>query len=190
MKHAIFFILTMVVSAEAYAMRCHSRLISVGDTTLTLEKKCGPADFIHTRQVNATAGAVGNYTAGASTRVFETVETRIYTGDPGRLARFIDIRRGVITAIRPVKLLTVDDPVGCQKILESNDEIGKVRMTCGAPLDTAQWSEERAFIRNGLQVSEMVTYDRWFYDLGDGRFERILTFENGALIQVEAGRRQ
>ena len=171
-------------------MRCNSRLISVGDTTLTLEKKCGPADFVTTQRVASTTSAVGTNVAGATTRVFETIETRVYRGDPGQMASFIEVRRGVITAIRRVNIATVEDPTRCQRILESNDTLGKVRLACGSPLDTSQWVEERTVMLNGLEQREAVSYERWFYDLGPGRFERVLTFENGKLVAVEAGRRQ
>ena len=170
-------------------MRCNSRLISVGDTVLTLEAKCGPADFVTAQPSASTTGAVGTALAGATTRTVEMIETRVYRGEPGRMASFVEVRRGVVTAIRKVKILTVDDPVRCQKVLEERDVIGKVRLACGAPLDTSQWFEERKILLNGLEQTQTVNYERWFYDLGDGRFERILTFENGTLVNIEEGRR-
>ena len=186
----VVLISSFAVPAKALAaMRCHSRLISVGDTSLSLEQKCGAADFVTTQPVANTTSAVGTALLGGTTRTFETVETRVYRGDPGQMARFVELRRGIIVAIRLVHVATVDDPVGCQKVLDTKDPVGKVQLACGSPFDATQWLEERTALVNGLQVSEVVNYERWFYDLGEGRFERILTFENGALVSIEAGRR-
>lgn len=180
----------MALPGRALAMRCNSRLISVGDTALTLEKKCGPADFVTTQPVASTTSAVGTAALGGTTRSIETVETRVYRGEPGQMASFVEIRRGMVSAIRRLTVLTVDDPVRCLKVLDEKDSVGKVRLACGNPVDASQWYEERVATVNGLQVSEVVSYERWFYYLGEGRFERILTFENGTLVSIEAGRRQ
>ncbi len=190
MFRAVVVCASMLVSAEAVAMRCQSRLVSVGDSVTTLEQKCGPADFVSAQQVAVIGTVVGSAAAASVTRTFETVEARIYRGDPGQMARFVEVRRGIITAIRTVNIATVDDPVRCQKVLEARDAIGKVRLACGTPLDASQWLEERTILVNGRAHSETVNYERWFYDLGPGRFERILTFENGTLVSVEAGRRR
>ncbi len=181
--------LSLALPARALAMRCQSRLISVGDTAHRLEEKCGPADFVTSQPSSRTTSAVGTAIAGGTTRTIEMVETRVYRGDPGQMATFVELRRGTIVAIKRVSILTVDDPVRCQKVLDDRDPVGKVRLACGSPLDTSQWYEERTVMVNGLQLAETVSYERWFYDLGEGRFERILTFENGSLVSIEEGKR-
>lgn len=178
---------SLLVPARADAMRCHSRLISTGDTVLKLEQRCGRADFVTTQPLVRTITAGGTVLVGAFTNELETVEIHVYRGRPGQLASFVEIRRGLVFAIRRVLIETDDDPVRCQKVVNVHDEIGKVRLACGSPLNTAQWTEERAVLFNGALLAQVIKYDRWFYDLGDGRFERILTFENGTLVSVEEG---
>lgn len=182
-------LIALATPGKAQAMRCNSRLISVGDTVLKLENKCGPADFVTVQPSGRTTLAMGTAIAGITTRTYEMVETRVYRGGPGQLASFVEVKRGIITALRRVHIATVDDPVACQKVIEDRDEIGKVRLACGGPVDASQWSEEHAVVLNGIQQTQMVNYERWFYDLGSGRFERILTFENGTLVNIETGDR-
>lgn len=186
---ALIALAVLAAPTQAHAMRCNSRLISVGDTALKLENRCGPPDFVTVQPSGRTTLAMGTAIAGATTRTYEMVETRVYRGEPGEMASFVELRRGVVTALRRVHIATVDDPVRCQKVIEDRDEIGKVRLACGGPSDASQWTEEHAVVLNGLQQTQMVNYERWFYDLGAGRFERILTFENGTLVNIEAGDR-
>ncbi|MBC7793381.1 MAG: DUF2845 domain-containing protein [Clostridia bacterium] len=133
---------------------------------------------------------MGTAMTGAFTNTLETVETRVYRGGLGQLASFVEIRRGMIAAVRRVLIATEDDPIHCQKIINERDEIGKVRLACGTPSNASQWTETHTVVLNGLLLNDVVNYERWFYDLGNGRFERILTFENGTLISIDEGDRR
>ena len=68
------------------------------------------------------------------------------------------------------------------KLVMPGDTTGEVRRKCGAPLDELSLGQVEV---NGKRVHMM----RWTYDLGNGRFLRLLEFHNGKLISIEDGPR-
>lgn len=68
------------------------------------------------------------------------------------------------------------------KLVMPGDTTGEVKRKCGPPLDELALGQVEV---KGKRVNMM----RWTYDLGSGRFLRILEFHNGKLISIEDGPR-
>ena len=59
---------------------------------------------------------------------------------------------------------------------------------CGDPASADGREELRAIeIANGTFESRMVIVEVWIYDFGPQTFTRLLEFENGKLVKIEAG---
>jgi hypothetical protein len=195
--------------AEAQQMRCQGRLVGVGDTAHQLRAVCGAPDHVASRVETRAEGVVSPPVAavapGAAGQpvvvapgalvqdvvyVEEPVEVWTYVGEPGALARLVTVRRGLVAAIQTTRVAPDADP-GCERgAPRSGATVGEVRLRCGAPADVSRWTEERVRRRaDGYELRLRVERSRWVYDLGPGRFLRILTFEDGKLLKVETGPR-
>ena len=79
--------------------------------------------------------------------------------------------------------LAVADGFRCKnKLVMPGDTTGEVKRKCGKPLDELSLGQVEV---NGKRVNMM----RWTYDLGNGRFLRLLEFHNGKLVTIEDGPR-
>jgi hypothetical protein len=58
----------------------------------------------------------------------------------------------------------------------------EVMERCGYPVYEFGWTDYR-------YPGYLVRVDEWTYDLGENRFRRLLTFENGRLISIETRRK-
>jgi hypothetical protein len=58
----------------------------------------------------------------------------------------------------------------------------EVMERCGYPVYEFGWTDYR-------YPGYLVRVDEWTYDLGENRFRRLLTFENGRLVRIETRRK-
>jgi hypothetical protein len=78
-----------------------------------------------------------------------------------------------------------DDGLQCgNRLITVGDLKSEVLFVCGSPLTREQHLEIR---RVGSSVVT-VNVDVWTYDPGAGSFLRVLTFEDGRLVEILAGR--
>ncbi len=180
----------LATSAHAQSIRCGRRIISVGDTAYELQQRCGRPAYRAVRQDFRAQTVIGPDGNAIQQVVDEPVQVLTYSGERGDLLRIIEVRRGIVTAIRiGPRVQSVNDPGCARSIVRSNATEGEVRMACGRPVDVSRWSEERA-IKVGRQiVRRRVQIERWVYDPGPGQLLRILEFQNGRLVDTKTGRR-
>ena len=171
--------------APEASLRCDGRLIANGLTRLSLEQRCGAP--LHVSQIPRRVEADNVAADGLTAEVSEIVELWTYLPARGQAARLVELRRGVVTSIRALERLNETDARACQRgVYPLASLTGAIRLSCGAPNQVDRWSETR----EGVRSRELVTFERWVYDLGPGRFVRVLTFENGFLTAIEPRERR
>jgi hypothetical protein len=176
--------------AAAESLRCGRRLVSVGDTRLELEARCGPPDHKteHTRRaVQRVTSALG--LVSAATGGEERIERWLYADDEGRLVRLVELRRGHVTGIDTIAVRARDDTGCARAVFADGTPAAQIEHTCGAPDDRAAWTEVRS-TRVG-RVTQTLTVERetWIYAPGPGRLLRVLELTDGRLTQRETGGR-
>ena len=88
------------------------------------------------------------------------------------------------------------------RLISEGDSKFRVLATCGDPTHIEIWEEERIYpdyrapryrdsdnhiYRYPAVVKQLVTIERWTYNLGALRFIRYLIFENGSLVEITTG---
>ena len=88
------------------------------------------------------------------------------------------------------------------RLISEGDSKFRVLSTCGDPTHIEIWEEERIYrdyraprhrdsenhiYRYPAVVKQLVTIERWTYNLGALKFIRYLIFENGSLVEITTG---
>lgn len=91
------------------------------------------------------------------------------------------------------------------RLVSAGDFKSRVLAECGEPTHIDVWHEERVYdyyapyyynddfererhrYRTPVLVKELVTIERWIYNLGNHKLIRYLTFENGRLVLIKTG---
>lgn len=91
------------------------------------------------------------------------------------------------------------------KLVSEGDFKPRVLNECGEPTHIEIWHEERVYdyfapysyndyfdrerrrYRTPILVKELITIERWTYNLGNHKLVRYLTFENGRLVLIATG---
>jgi len=175
---------------SAGALRCGSRLVSEGDRTADLIAACGEPAW---RDQQGFSQPGGRYAADS--------EQWYYNFGPSQLLRVVHLRNGRITAIEA-------DGYG---YYESQDQrcdpgglvpgLSKFRLLqmCGEPLtrktsdvyrrlEDRPWGSSRYPPGYG-NAYEPVHREEWVYNFGSRYLMRILTIEDGRIVDVENGNR-
>ena len=177
--------------AGAQSLRCEGRLVGVGDTAFQLRALCGAPDHVAVQPVLRAEGVIDPQLGNDLIYTQQEVELWTYVGGAGDLTRLVTVERGLVTNIQTLPRVVRDSDPGCERgAPRAGATSGEVRLRCGAPVDISTWTEERVQRRpDGFERRWRVQRARWVYDLGPGRFLRILTFEGGRLLKVETGAR-
>lgn len=171
----------------AGSLRCGSRLVSEGDRTAELIGACGDPAYRD----------VWGY-AGPSNRWIADVEEWYYNFGPSQLLRVVRLRNGRIVSIdsegygfhagTPRRCTPGDLVPGMSKF--------RVVLACGEPLTR----ESRGLLRRLDHGSSQfppgygdalapVYREEWVYNFGSRYLLRILTLENGRIVDVQNGSR-
>lgn len=140
-------------------------------------------------------GAVTPAASGApvaSRYTKEEVQTWLYAGAPGSLARVVTVKRGKVTAIETLSPLAVSEDDACARSLHGRGTRAVVvRHACGEPSDISRWEDSQTLSDAEGRVVGLRTfqYERWVYNPGPGRFLRVLEFRDGRLRSVKTGGR-
>lgn len=180
-------------AASAEAIKCGTRLVSVGDTALTLRARCGAPDHLARYPIvhRTVAGPVASTAGTGGVAVQEEVQLWTYVGDAGDLWRVVRVRRGIVRSVkavgRPHRKAEGESCTGAS--LRDRATVGEVRLVCGAPVDRSRWIEERRVRRGDGWVVRTVVRERWTYDPGPGRLLRVIELVNGELVSVTTAER-
>ena len=169
-------------AADAFALRCHGRIVSTGDHRFEVEERCGEPFWIETYSEYVVIGEFAP--------VQRTVENRIeawyYNFGPNQL-----LRRLVFTNNR----LQREDTLGygyttlgkaCDlDALVPGVSTGEVVARCGTPAaDDTRYMEQVVRDGAGNARERIIRRDEWMYRHGS-RAPRLLTFHDGRLESIE-----
>ena len=91
--------------------------------------------------------------------------------------------------------LSYADSMRCRgKIVSTGDTSTKVLLTCGEPLlkevvEIKKTKYSDSGKKNPKTEESEVFIEKWTYGFGKGRLLKILTFQEGVLVKIEAGGR-
>jgi hypothetical protein len=190
---AILFLLYALAPAAdaAGTMRCGSRLVNEGDIAAAVLGACGAPTY---RDAAAYPPPAGREWIGE-------IETWYYNFGPNQLLRVLTMRDGKLTVIDTDGYGFADPPAHrCEpdSVVEGLSKF-RLLLTCGEPLTRRAGSflkqDEVPVLRPGQMhmaqrtVVTEVYREEWVYNFGSNYFLRVVTLENGKVIDVENGAR-
>jgi hypothetical protein len=123
-----------------------------------------------------------------------------------RLIQGIKIKYLLVALAAVFSLMSIAAPAFAQrcgnKLVNVGDSSSKVLEYCGSPTWQDSWEEERLerpyaypfsnsgnFVtgRSSIATVVHVTIEEWTYNFGPAHFMRILTFENGRVVNIKTG---
>ncbi len=192
-------LLTLLGSAlPGYAMRCGSKLVSTGDTKAEVYLKCGEPFFseelgIETQTFKRPYSPWRSRMSTSTTRI---IEQWTYNQGPGSFWRILTFKGDTLVRIdtgdrvhsgnstptfflvsrgdTKVEILTKYGEPAFREIVSYDSSIHR-------PGNYSSYGRSRTFIEKKVE--------RWTYDLGPGKFLKILTFRGGKLVSVTEGER-
>lgn len=170
----------------ALAMRCGSKVVSIGDSKGEVAAKCGEPTF------SEVVAAVTDRSAGegAVGEITETIEHWSYRQESGSLLKTLYFRGDRLERIEDGD--RIEGPGALRTttfIPEPGATQAEILQQYGEPLRRDLVGIVRLESAGGAGIKEEKV-ERWTYDLGPGRFLKLLTFEGGLLIRVEDGERR
>lgn len=173
--------------SEAFAMRCGNQLVSLGDTKIEVEIKCGPPAFSNLVALETSRKQSPN---GSVTEEVP-VEQWIYNQGPDTLMKTLTFKGGRLTDIDEGARVGVpeDKPAFTAGIGDSQAEI---LLRYGEPLSKEVVGTENEKYRPApdTTIERAVPVELWIYDFGPGTFLKLLTFKAGRLVKIEDGVRR
>ena len=194
---AVYFSLLVLAAAggstaavAADTLRCGNRLVSIGDNKAEVLIKCGPPEW----KDAWTDVVINNPDTVEALRVNIDRERWIYNLGSHSFLRFLLFENG-----RLVKIATGDYGFDVDHPSAKRCDTGEIRAgvtqyeilhRCGEPAFKDSRQEERMTAADGRNSRLTIKrIDEWTYNFGPNKFLRILTFEDGRLVNVETGDR-
>lgn len=181
-------LLLAVLPAEAAgAMRCGSRLVAEGDRAADLIATCGEPAY---RDVRSWRQPNGNTLAD--------VEEWYYNFGPSQLLRVVRLRNGRIVSIDADGYGYYESPRRNCDTTALVPGLSKFRLLemCGEPLTRRSVQVLRQLDDGWRRYPpgygdhyEAVHREEWVYNFGSSNLMRILTIEDGRIVDVESGSR-
>jgi hypothetical protein len=185
----VFFVITGDAAEASNTLRCGSRLVSVGDNKAEVLIKCGPPAW----KDAWTEKLINNVNTPGELRVNIERERWIYNLGHNSFLRFLLFQNGKL-----VKITTGDYGFSGKRSAEQCHseklQVGisqyEILQRCGEPAfkDSREEEQFTAVDEHNNQLT-IKRVDEWTYNFGPNKFLRILTFENGELVNVETGDR-
>jgi hypothetical protein len=171
-----------LAAAPAHALRCDNQIISEGDRTFDVLRKCGQPDFVDHR----FEGLAFAYPFAIE------VEDWYYDLGPTQLVRMLRFRNDRLAIVRTGGYSFGEATYGGCRPEEIEPGLSKFDLLsrCGEPDYSDAWMEYRS-----KRVGEVFTYpvsvevEEWIYSFGSNRFIRYVTLINGRVRDVETGER-
>jgi hypothetical protein len=171
-------------------LRCGNRLVSIGNTKAEVLIKCGSPQW----KDAWTDTVINNPDTVGAVRVNIDRERWIYDLGRHSFMRFLLFENG-----RLVKITTGDYGYGGGRSSAGLCDAGEMQtgvtqyeilQRCGEPAFKDSRQEERlATVDDHNSRLTIKRIDEWTYNFGPNKFLRILTFEDGRLVNIETGDR-
>ncbi len=167
------------------ALRCGSRLVSVEDRAATLINVCGEPSYRDrwSPQDGGGAGFIGD------------TEEWTYNFGSSQLLRIVRLRNGRIVDITSDGYGFREPPPNDRHCAPERvvDDVSKYRLLsmCGDPVSRTAISVFRSDRPGGYRRGAVVAVYReeWVYDFGPNLLMRVVTLENGRIVDVENAER-
>jgi hypothetical protein len=186
-----FPILAMLLATEAVlAIECQGRHHNRDALALEITRDCGQPFWRQQQQLELPVQRDGDQT------LYQTrwLESRYYNFGPSRLMRRLDFVEGVLVRELTMGYGIDQDQIGqrCEPgLLREGMSQAEVYLRCGKPGGVETRYGRNRVTRQGEDIFlGSVEYSTWIVSFGRGRMDRILSFENGALVQVATGQRR
>lgn len=181
---AVLALLLGVVALPAHALRCGTRVVDEGDRDFAVRERCGEPYWTEQSVALTVRGADGPYEVQDET----VYDVWYYNFGPQRLLVRLLFRDGRLA--REETLGYGVNGIGSDCNLDALREgvpAGEIVARCGAPAQRN--SRNRTVVRRdgrGNERFNQVRLEEWVYDLGPNRRTRVLTLENGRLLDVSS----
>ncbi|MCS4502562.1 DUF2845 domain-containing protein [Arhodomonas aquaeolei] len=182
MRTAAAFLIAITVllfSGTATGLRCGSRLIQPGDSTLRVARHCGEPDYIEHRAEAFVPG----------TGYVSDVEAWYYNRGPQQFLRILTFRNGELVREETGGYGFSSGVAGQCTPNSIRTGMSKLELysRCGTP------AHRRTRFRTGVSdgrrhsLSALEQVDEWVYSFGPTRFNRIVEIVNGEVRSVTVG---
>jgi hypothetical protein len=184
---------TLTASGSAAAsdtLRCGNRLVSVGDTKPEVLIKCGEPAW----KDDWSDALISGVDSAVEQRISVVRERWVYNFGPNAFLEFLSFDNGRLTAISSGGY-GYSEGRGAgrscdQEKLQTGLSQYEVLQRCGEPFFRDSRREQRlTTVEHGTSRLLDLRVDEWTYNFGPNQFLRILTFENGRLVNVHTGDR-
>ncbi len=193
-------LLILLCSAHpGYGMRCGSKLVSTGDSKAEVYLKCGEPFFseeigIESRTFKRSHSPWSGRRSTSTTRM---IEQWTYNQGPGTFWRILTFKGDKLVRIETGDRVHPGNSSPTLFLVSRGDTKVEVFTKYGEPAFRDIVSYDSSIHRTGKHspygrsrtvIEKKV--ERWTYDLGPGKFLKILTFRGGKLVSVTEGERQ
>lgn len=177
-------------AATSESLKCGNRLVSLGNNKAEVFIRCGAPVW-----QEDWVDELIEHREGLGERFVTTERERwVYNFGAHSFLRFLTFENG-----RLVSIVTGERGYDERQAPPGPCEPGRFRkglsqyellQQCGAPFFKDSRREEQEFaVDKGIRKRVLKRVDEWTYNLGPNQFLRILTFENGELVDVRTGDR-
>lgn len=201
LKLGIPVILLILLSSilPGHAMRCGSKLVSIGDSKEEVYLKCGEPFFgeeigIETQTFKRSPSPWSSRMTTSTTRI---IEQWTYNQGPGTFWRILTFKGDKLVRIEDGDRVHPGNNSPSFFLVSPGDTKVEILTRYGEPAFREIVAYDASLHRTGRSspygrsrtfVEKKV--ERWTYDLGPGKFLKILTFRGGKLVSVTEGERQ
>lgn len=175
-------------AAASESMKCGNRLVSIGDNKAEVFIRCGAPVW-----QDDWADDIIEHREGLGERFITTERERwVYNFGAHSFLRFLLFENGRLVNIATGERGYEEQPLPSTPCDPGRFRVGlsqyELLQQCGAPFLKDSRREEQEFqIDRGMRKRVLKRVDEWTYNLGPDQFLRILTFENGKLVDVRTG---
>jgi hypothetical protein len=203
--YILLFVILHLLSDNAFALRCGTELVTIGDRKFDVLRICGKPVFIEQWTDDTVILKIDSKgeKGGVDVSHISTahVEEWTYNFGPQRFISFLTFIDGKLSNIEDgAKGFAGDSPTvanrsRCDSLVSEGARKIEVLMNCGTAdviedfgedrisITTRELKVEGIFKRHNLQVD----VEEWTYNLGPRKFLLFIKFENGRVVRMERG---
>ncbi len=174
------------MTVDAASFRCGTKLVTNGNTKAEVFRKCGEPSW---RQDYTQEWFAGHEHDLLTVKIVAT-EQWTYNLGPQKLMRHLTFKNGTLVSIQTgdYGFIRKTPERHCRpEDLTLKLSTTEVLSRCSEPYFRDTRQDRRVTILDGARVITSITIDEWTYDFGPTHFMRILTFENGELVDIRMG---
>ena len=186
-KPALLFLLLLLASTDAFAMRCGNRLVGDGTQDFQVRDRCGEPYWIDGYSNIEIVGARGPLEQQREVRF----DIWYYNFGPSQLLRRLTFRDGVLLAEDTLGygVDEIGDDCGPNRSLDGMSA-GELVARCGEPASRRNRSDTIVHRpRPGIELWRDQRREEWVYDVGDRERVRLVQLVDGRVTGVDRVRR-